>query len=145
MARALKVMDLLLHSGGFGLVVLDAGDVPSRMLRRVPLAYWFRFLRAVENTPTIFLLLDQESNAGSCASLVLRLGLEPSRWMKPEERQPSFQPNFGVCLLRRSQVHVEVVRSRLASVAGMHKMPSFAPRNDTGPAAHFSAKTQWST
>ena len=50
--QALKATDLLLQGGGFGLVVVDLGDVPVQAARRVPLTSWFRFRRAVENTRT---------------------------------------------------------------------------------------------
>ena len=71
--QVLKVTDLLLQSGGFGMVVLDLGDIPPESTRRIPLASWFRFRRAVEPTPTVLLLLEQQPSATTCASLVLRL------------------------------------------------------------------------
>jgi len=74
--QVLKVTDLLLQSGGFGMVVLDLGDVPVESARRVPLTSWFRFRRAVEPTPTVLLLIEQEACARTCASLVLQLQAE---------------------------------------------------------------------
>ncbi len=71
--QALRATDLLLQGGGFGLVAVDLGDVPPQAARRIPLASWFRFRRAVENTPTVLLVLEEEPWAKSCASLVLRL------------------------------------------------------------------------
>ncbi len=76
MEQVLKVTDLLLQGGGFGMVVLDLGDIPSESLRRVPLTSWFRFRRAVEPTATVLLLLEQEAWAKTCASLVLQLRSE---------------------------------------------------------------------
>lgn len=76
MEQVLKVTDLLLQGGGFGMVVLDLGDIPSESLRRVPLTSWFRFRRAVEPTATVLLLLEQEPWAKTCASLVLQLRSE---------------------------------------------------------------------
>ncbi|HSA91654.1 MAG TPA: hypothetical protein VLE48_01470, partial [Terriglobales bacterium] len=70
MEQALRAADLLVNAGGFGLVVLDLGDVPHRMARRVPLTSWFRFRRAVEHTPAVLVALEQEPCAGSCSSLV---------------------------------------------------------------------------
>ena len=46
--QVLKVTDLLLQGGGFGMVVLDLGDIPTESARRVPLTSWFRFRRAVD-------------------------------------------------------------------------------------------------
>ena len=58
MEQVLKVTDLLLQGGGFGMVVLDMGDIPPESLRRVPLTSWFRFRRAVEPTATVLLLVE---------------------------------------------------------------------------------------
>src|SRR5882724_4038366 len=55
--QALRVTDLLLQSGGFGLVAMDLGDVPDLAARRIPLASWFRFQRAVEPTATVLLVV----------------------------------------------------------------------------------------
>jgi recombination protein RecA len=71
--QVLKITDLLLQSGGFGMVVVDLADVPPRFARRIPLASWFRFRRAVENTPTVLLVVEQEPYAKTCASLVLKM------------------------------------------------------------------------
>lgn len=71
--QVLKVADLLLHAGGFGMVVLDLGDIPAESVRRIPLTSWFRFRRAVEPTGTVLLLIEQEACAKTCASLVLHL------------------------------------------------------------------------
>jgi hypothetical protein len=74
--QVLRVTDLLLESGGFGLVALDLADLPSQQARRIPLATWFRFRRAVEPTSTVLLTLEQQPIAGSCSSLVMKLGSE---------------------------------------------------------------------
>jgi len=74
--QVLKVTDLLLQAGGFGMVALDLGDIPAESARRVPLTSWFRFRRAVEPTATVLLLIEQEPCAKSCASLVLRMQAE---------------------------------------------------------------------
>src|ERR1022692_912573 len=57
--QALRVTDLLLQSGGFGLVVIDLGDTPLKMARCIPLTSWFRFQRAVEHTPTVLFVISQ--------------------------------------------------------------------------------------
>src|SRR5204863_4969796 len=71
--QALRVTDLLLQSGGFGLVAIDLSDVPLKMARRIPLTSWFRFRRAVENTPTVLFVVGQVPCAQTCASLLLNL------------------------------------------------------------------------
>jgi recA bacterial DNA recombination protein len=64
---ALKTADILLHSGGFGVVCLDLSDISQRILNRLPSSYWFRFRRAIESTPTILLVLSRHPNVRSCA------------------------------------------------------------------------------
>jgi hypothetical protein len=71
--QVLRATDLLLESGGFGLIVLDLADLPIQSARRIPLTTWFRFRRAVENKPTILLAIEQHPIAGSCSSLILQL------------------------------------------------------------------------
>jgi hypothetical protein len=78
--QALRATDLLIQAGGFGMVAVDLSDVPTKTVRQVPLNAWFRFRRAVEDTPTILLLLEQEPNAKTCASLVMRLEQRVARW-----------------------------------------------------------------
>jgi hypothetical protein len=75
--HVLRTTDLLLQSSGFGVVIVDLGDVPPAMARRIPLTSWFRFRRAVENTPTVLLVIEQEPYAKTCASLILRLEAHP--------------------------------------------------------------------
>jgi hypothetical protein len=69
----LKVTDLLLQSNGFGMIALDLGDVPVESARRIPLASWFRFRRAIEHTPTALLVLEQQPIAGSCSSMLVKV------------------------------------------------------------------------
>src|SRR5580692_9583689 len=71
--QALRVTDLLLQSGGFGLVIIDLGDTPLKMARRIPLTSWFRFQRAVEHTATVLFVISQVPCAQTCASLLLKV------------------------------------------------------------------------
>src|SRR5580704_1054059 len=73
LAQMLKVTDLLLQSNGFGMIGLDLGDVPVESARRIPLASWFRFRRAIEHTSTVLLVLEQQPIAGSCSSVVMKV------------------------------------------------------------------------
>jgi recombination protein RecA len=73
--QVLRATDLLLESGGFGLIILDLADLPPQSARRIPLTTWFRFRRAVEHKPTILLAIEQQPIAGSCSSLLLQLGM----------------------------------------------------------------------
>lgn len=71
--QALRATDLLLQSGGFGLIILDLGDVPFKSARRIPLTTWFRFQRAVETTPTILFVIAETPLAQTCASLLVKV------------------------------------------------------------------------
>jgi hypothetical protein len=73
LGQVLKVTDLLLQSNGFGMIALDLGDVPVASARRIPLASWFRFRRAVEHTSTVLLVLERQPIAGSCSSMLLKV------------------------------------------------------------------------
>jgi hypothetical protein len=76
----MRSTDLLLHAGGFGVVVLDLCETSVRILNRIPLSYWFRFQRAIESTPTILLVSARSSQARSCSINALELELKVSHW-----------------------------------------------------------------
>lgn len=107
--QALKTTDLLLHSGGWGVVVFDLGNISWVDARRIELSTWFRFRRAIENTPTILLLLGEDSCAKSCSSLVLRCQRKRENWscLNPQNR------TSGVVTLEGFEVEGQVVNSRI--------------------------------
>jgi recombination protein RecA len=108
--QALKSTDLLLHGGGWGVVVFDLGGISWVDARRIELSTWFRFQRAIENTPTILLLLGEESCAKSCASLVLRCQRRADHWSRAAA---SIQT--GASTFEGFEVQGEVTRSRVLS------------------------------
>jgi len=113
--QALRATDLLIQGGGFGLIALDLGDTPAHVVRYVPLQVWFRFRRAVEHTPTIFLVVEQESNAKTCASLVLGLHSQETRWSQTGSAESAGEislPHSPGCLLDGGENHAEIIRSR---------------------------------
>ena len=95
--HVLKSTDLLLQGGGFGRVVMDLTDLPSSHLRSIPLASWFRFQRAIENTPAVLVVMSPESLVKSAAALVLRLEMMRADWST---------------LLNALDLNWEIVRSR---------------------------------
>jgi hypothetical protein len=111
--QALRATDLVLHGGGFGLVALDLGDIPPELVRYVPPSVWFRFRRAVEHTPTIFLVLEQEPHAKTCASLVLRMETEAAHWLQGTRCRQDFARHPYACLFAGALLRAEVVRSRV--------------------------------
>jgi recombination protein RecA len=123
--QVLRVTDLLLESGGFGMIALDLGDLPPQTARRIPLATWFRFRRAVEHTPTVLLAIERQSTAGSCSSLLIKLKspklphggapLLASFARSGSSNRPSTfqsQPTHAQ-LLTQLEISAELVRSRM--------------------------------
>src|SRR5271167_1337308 len=109
--QALRVTDLLLQSGGFGLVIIDLGDTPLKMARRIPLTSWFRFQRAIEHTSTVLFVVSQVPNARTCASLLLKVSgkkLSALSCQLSTETSPTHAQ-----LLDGLQVQGELLRSRL--------------------------------
>jgi len=78
--RAFKSTDLLLHGGGFGFVALSLADMPPVTLRRIVSTWWFRFRRAIEDTPTVLLVMTPVACARSCAAMALELKNDGARW-----------------------------------------------------------------
>jgi len=78
--HALQAADVLIHAGGFGLVVLDLCGIAERRFHRVPISYWYRCRRAVENTPTVLLVLEETAHVKSCASMSIEMEQEGIRW-----------------------------------------------------------------
>ena len=115
--QVMKVTDLLLQSNGFGMIVLDLADIPVRSARRIPLASWFRFRRAIEHTPTVLLVLEQQPIAGSCSSVLLKVsGIRPGMsGKKPSavNRQLSEKQLGHAELLDEFEIKAELLRSRL--------------------------------
>src|SRR5206468_630891 len=57
-------------------------DVSPEAARRIPLASWFRFRKAVEHKSTAFVVIENEPHARSCAALVLALNKNGEQWAK---------------------------------------------------------------
>jgi recombination protein RecA len=121
--QVLRVTDLVLQGGGFGLVALDLGDVAPQLVRRIPLTSWFRFRRAVEKTRTVLLVLEQEPHAGTCASLILQFSRNRRRDADPAVITHA-QLLYGI------EVRAEVLR-----------LPGRKQPQKAG--AHFRATSQW--
>src|ERR1700728_777890 len=78
--HAMRAADLLLHAGGFGLVLLDLCETSARMLNRIPLSYWYRFRRAIEHTPSIFVVCAESPQAKASSSNRLQLRSKGFYW-----------------------------------------------------------------
>ena len=158
--QTLRATDLLLQSGGFSFIAVDVSDISPKLVRHVPLDSWFRFRRAVEDTPTILLLLSRESNAKTCASLVLHLEGHAVNWLKPapvshadfslrENSHSSAARHSTAWLLDGREVRAEVLRSRMQPpVETLARRKVVLSLDDHGKIsrqaiAMFRTKTNW--
>jgi recombination protein RecA len=96
--QAFKVADILLQSGGFGLIAVDLSGIAEQRVRRVPLSSWFRFSRVIEKQAAALVFIEQAPHATSCAGLVLRAVAEPAA--------------FSGKLFTGYDLKVEVIRGR---------------------------------
>jgi hypothetical protein len=94
--QALRTADLLLQSSGFGMVAIDLAGVPPKMARRIPLTTWFRFRRAVENTPAILLVMGAEFYTQSCAAQAVELKKTSRQSPVVSRQQAVFSSRFSV-------------------------------------------------
>jgi hypothetical protein len=125
--QALRVTDLLLQSGGFGLVSMDLGDVPDSAARRIPLASWFRFQRTVEPTATVLLVVAQAPCAQTCASVLIRL--QAGEKLSGVSSQLSVKGEPGPAhaqLLKGLQIEGELLRSRMQRKPAQSVTTAFA-------------------
>lgn len=100
--HAFKATDLLLHAGGFGLVILDLGDVAGKDARRIITSWWYRFRRTVEDRPTSITVISEEACTRSCAALTLELS-GAGEWSRATEPSASGRSNV---IQMRKQVPV---------------------------------------
>jgi len=101
--HAFKATDLLLQGGGFGLVLLDLGDVPAKSARRIISSWWYRFRRTLEATPSALVVIAEESCVRSCASLALGLRGEKCLWSSSSARLRTVGDEFTARALSRSR------------------------------------------
>jgi recombination protein RecA len=129
--QALRATDLLLQSGGFGLVVIDLAGVPVKTARRVPLTTWFRFRRVIEATPTILLLVGEQACAQTCASLGLKMaGQNLPSVVGHRSSAQNQQLITHVQLLEGLQLQTEILRTR-------------TNRKPMQSVTHFPSKAAW--
>ena len=121
--QALRVADIILQGGGFGLLAIDMAGIAPAEARRVPLASWFRFRRAVERTPTVLLAICETPVAGTCASAVVNC-------------RTAELPN---CRIENLPTHARLLE-QIEIVADALRLPG---RKQPRAAARFAATAQW--
>jgi hypothetical protein len=146
--QVLRATDLLLESGGFGLIALDLADLPPESARRIPLTTWFRFRRAIEHTPTILLVIEPQPIAGSCSSLLLQFSSQLSVLSSQNARidQQGKKPSHTQ-LLTGLEISAELIRSRLSGVQFSDSnslLKTYPGRKPAGSVSiAFHSKTSW--
>lgn len=78
--HTIRAADLLAQAGGFGLVAIDLGGVPVKIVHRLPLVVWFRLRHAVQNTRTALVSVAQRVHAHSCSELKIQLERDGAIW-----------------------------------------------------------------
>ena len=111
--HAMKAADLVLHSGGFRLIVLDLCGFTPRQLQRIPLSYWYRFRNAVESSPSVLLVVSAQPNARSCAACQLEVRRNRVLWRGTAPFQ--HLDGFDVEATLRKPARTETVRLRAAA------------------------------
>jgi RecA DNA recombination protein len=110
--NAFKGADLLLHAGGFGLVVLDMADVAGKDARRIITSWWYRFRRTVENKPTSIVVMSEEACTRSCAALTLELKGTPE-WSQANAEQSNVVPMRKEIPVKRAAIKQMVTQGNL--------------------------------
>jgi hypothetical protein len=130
--NVLRVADLLITSGGFGLLALDLGDLEADVVRRVPLTTWFRFRRAVEHTPTAIVVVEQEAQAKSCAEVVLKLKSSDFRLQTSAGPSAVGHRPSAAAIFTGMNIAVELVRGQAQKKLTASARPT-----------HFSTTAAW--
>ena len=73
--RAIKALNIVFQAGGFGLVVLDLGEVAMPAIKRLPYTTWLRLHRVIEGSETACVLIGSEPIARSAGGVTVQLAL----------------------------------------------------------------------
>ena len=114
--QGLRAAELLLQGGGFGLLALDLANVPVKDARQIPLTVWFKFRRAVEGTRTLFVVLAQQSNAGSSSASTLDVSQASVEIEETAECRIAKHVD-GDCLIRTVRTRAQIARGQMRKPA----------------------------
>jgi hypothetical protein len=132
--QAFKAADILVQNGGFALMAVDFGNIPEKLVRKVPLTTWFRFARVVEKMPAALVFLMTCPAAQSCAGLTLRLEcavpvFHPNAQKSRAPETPGWTGAVTVShaqFLSQLKCEVEIGRARTRKPAQSAVRPRFA-------------------
>jgi hypothetical protein len=71
--RAIKSLNIVLQAGGFGMVVLDLGEVAAQTIKRLPYTTWVRLQRVIEGSDTACVVIGSEPIARSAGGVTVQL------------------------------------------------------------------------
>ena len=71
--RAVKALNIVLQAGGFGVVVLDLGEIAAQTIKRLPYTTWLRLHRVIEGSETACVLIGSEPIARSAGGVTVQL------------------------------------------------------------------------
>jgi hypothetical protein len=77
---AFQAADLLTHSGGLRLIVMDIANIPQSKLNHIPVSWWHRFRLAVQDTPACFVLLSASPQSKSSSQFSLLQKRQATLW-----------------------------------------------------------------
>src|SRR5262249_23555598 len=140
--QALRSIDLLLHGGGFSLVAVDLSGVPERLVRQIPLNFWFRLRRTVESTSTILLVLSRQSHTKTCAGLVLRMERESSYWSTDGREYSSRDAHTLASLLDSWSTSAEMIRSDVRRKTLSFIDRAYHPKEPAADSVRFTIRSQ---
>ena len=131
--RAIKAVNLVLQSGGFGLVALDIADVPLEVLRDLPFNTWMRLQRVLDASDTACVLVADVPNARSAKGVSIRL--QPQRSLRTTSRLDA-----GAIVAARDGSHpAGAPDPKHGSGAGPHAPDDIAARPGLAPEAFHAA------
>lgn len=73
--RAVKALNIVLQAGGFGLVVVDLGEVAAQSIKRLPYTTWVRLHRVIEGSETACVLIGSEPITRSAGGVTIQMAL----------------------------------------------------------------------
>ncbi len=82
--RAVKALNIVLQAGGFGVVVLDLGEVAAQTIKRLPYTTWLRLHRVIEGSETACVLIGSEPIARSSGRSHGAVGARSASGSEPE-------------------------------------------------------------
>ncbi len=112
--KAFKAADILARAGGYSVLALDL-EPPyrsSRTAQQISFSSWYRLKRIIEGTPTLLLVLDEETSTGSASSIVISLQRRQIQWKSTTRDSDRSAPCKWAHLFQGIWSEVHLVRGK---------------------------------